>query len=153
VLLAIVLVVLLAVLCIGGIAIWTRLAATNSRVIGAPKGEPEGIFRGGILARHIITSGPLVRLEFFDWGVRLRGSVLSRWAVPTWEAKYEELAPVQLVALPASRVAVWLRLRDGSSAIGFLSDRSRMILPSFTKRGISVQDSLRQVKSVDDLYD
>jgi hypothetical protein len=154
VLLVIVLVAMLAVLCIGGLVIWSRLAATNSRVIGAPKGgEPEGLFRGGILARHIITSGSLARLEFFDWGVRLRGTVISSWIVPTWEAKYEELAPVRLVALQASRVALWLRLRDGTAAIGFLSDRSRMILPSLEKRGVAVDGTLRQVRKVDDLYD
>ena len=151
--LVIVLVALLAVLCLGGVVLWTRLAATNTRVIGAPKGDPEGLFRGGVLGKHIITSGPLVRLEFFDWGVRLRGTILSRWVVPTWEAKYDELAPVRLVALPASRVALWIRVRDGSSAIGFLSDNSRLILPSFQKRGVAVDGSLRQVRNVDDLYD
>jgi hypothetical protein len=152
VVLVIILVALLVVLCIGGIVLWTRLAATNTRVIGPPGGDPEGLFRGGVLGKHIITSGPLVRLEFFDWGVRLRGTMLSRWVVPTWEAKYDELAPVRLVALPASRVALWLRVRDGSSAIGFLSDNSRLILPSFQKRGVAVDGSLRQVRNVDDLY-
>src|SRR5262245_25536629 len=112
---------------------WIRLAASNRRIIGAPAGELRELFRGGVMARHVITSGSLARLEFFDWGVRLRGTVISSWIVPTWEARYDELGRAGLVALPASRIAVWLRLRDEGDAIAFLSERSRHILPVLEK--------------------
>ena len=79
----------------------------------APDGESSELFRGGVMGKHVITSGTLVRLEFFDWGVRLRGTAISRWVVPTWEARYDELAIAELVSLPASRIAVWFRLRGG----------------------------------------
>jgi hypothetical protein len=150
--LAVVLAVLLVVLSAGGIILWTRLAATNARSIGAPGGEPDVLFRGGVMGRHIITSGTLVRLEFFDWGVRLRGTAISRWVVPTWEARYEELAIAELVALPSSRIAVWLRLRGQPAAIGFLSDRSQAILPLLAQHGVPVNRSVTKVRRVEELY-
>jgi hypothetical protein len=30
-----------------------------------------------------------MRLEFLDWGVRLRGAVLVKLMTPVWEARYE----------------------------------------------------------------
>jgi hypothetical protein len=150
--LAVVLVLVLVVLCIGGVVLWTRLAASNKRVIGAPAGEPDTLFRGGVMCRYVITSGSLVRLEFFDWGVRLRGVAVSRWLVPTWEAKYDELAIAELVSLPASRIAVWLRLRGEPAAIGFLSDRSNAILPLLESHGVPVNRAVTQVKRVEELY-
>ena len=150
--LAVVLVLVLVVLGIGGVVLWTRLAASNARVIDAPAGEPDTLFRGGVMGRHIITSGSLVRLEFFDWGLRLRGIAVSRWLVPTWEARYDELAIAELVSLPASRIAVWLRLRGEPAAIGFLSDRSNAILPLLEARGVPVNRSVTQIRRVEELY-
>jgi hypothetical protein len=150
--LAVVLFLVLVVLCIGGVVMWTRLAASNARVINAPAGEPDTLFRGGVMCRHVITSGSLVRLEFFDWGLRLRGIAVSRWLVPTWEARYEELAIAELVCLPASRIAVWLRLRGEPAAIGFLSDRSTAILPLLEARGVPVNRAVTRVRRVEELY-
>ena len=39
--------------------------------------RPDELFRGGVMSRHLITSGTLARLEVFDWGVRLRSPVIS----------------------------------------------------------------------------
>lgn len=151
--LAIVLAVVLAVLCVGGIFMWAKLAATNTRIIGAPAAELRELFRGGVMGRYIITSGSLVRLEFYDWGVRLRGTAISRWVVPTWEAKYDELAIAELVALPASRIAVWFRLRDGDRrSIAFLSERSREILPALEKHGVPVSRSVTRIRRVEELF-
>jgi len=150
--LAIALVVVLVLLCIGGIVIWARLAASNTRVIDAPAGDLDDLFWGGVMCRHVITSGSLARLEFYGWGVRLRGVAISRWIVPTWEARYDELAIAELVALPQSRIAVWLRLRDSSSAIAFLSDRTSQILPVLERHGVPVNRSVTRIRRVDDLY-
>jgi hypothetical protein len=150
--LAIALVVVLVVLCIGGLVIWTRLAATNARVIDAPAGELDEVFWGGVMCRHVITSGSLARLEFYEWGVRLRGTAISRWIVPTWEARYDELAIAELVALPQSRIAVWLRLRDSGSAIAFLCDRTSQILPVLETHGVPVNRSVTRIRRVEDLY-
>jgi hypothetical protein len=99
-----------------------------------------------------MTSGPLARLEFFDWGVRLRGTMMSRWVVPTWEARYDEMAIAELVALPASRIAVCFRLRDDAGVMAFLSDRSREILPLLQKHGVQVNRSVTAIRRVEELY-
>jgi hypothetical protein len=153
VLLELVLAAVLVALCVLGIGLWIRRSAASARIIDAPGGEPDGLFRGGVMSRHLITSGTLARLEVFDWGVRLRGIVVSRWIVPTWEARYDELAIAELVALPASRMAVWLRLRGEPGAIGFLSESSSQdILALLQQRGVPVNRSLTQVKRVEELY-
>jgi hypothetical protein len=150
--LALVLVVLLLALCVSGLFMWTRLVAANKRTIGAPAGELEQFFWGGVMCRHLITSGTLARLEFFDWGVRLRGIPISRWIVPVWEARYDELAIAELVALPQSRIAVWLRLRGESTAIAFLSDRTSQILPVFEEHGVPVNRTVTRIRRVEELY-
>ena len=146
------LVVVLAVLCVSGLVIWTRLAATNRRIIDAPSGELEDRFWGGVMCRHVITSGTLARLDLFDWGIRLRGIPISRWIVPTWEARYDEMSIAELVALPQSRIAVWFRLRGDSSTIAFLCDRTSQILPVLEKHGVPVNRAVTKIRRVDELY-
>jgi hypothetical protein len=150
--LAIALTALLALLFIGGLVMWIRLAASNKRVIEVPEGSLEDFFRGGVMCRYVITSGTLARLDFFDWGVRLRGIAISRWIVPTWEARYDELATAGLVALPASRIAVWLRIRGQPEAIAFLSERSLDILPALAKHGVRVNHDVTKISRVEELY-
>lgn len=160
---AIGLVTLLAALSTSGVVMWRRLAASSVRLIGPPEAELRHLFHGGVMSRHVITSGSLARLEFYDWGIRLRGTVISRWIVPTWEAKFDELAIAELVALPASRIAVWFRLRRtdqprddadraDSRAIAFLSYRSQEILPLLQKRGVPVNRAITRIRRVDELY-
>jgi hypothetical protein len=133
---------------------WIRLAGANARHLGdVPDGELRELFRGGVMGRHVMTSGPLVRLEIFDWGVRLRGTPASRWLVPTWEARYDELVLAELVTLPASRMAVWFRLRDADPhTIGFLSDHSTAILRVLEERGVQVNRAVTRIRRVDELY-
>jgi hypothetical protein len=135
-----------------GLGLWIRRAASCGRRIEVPAGEPGRVFWGGVMCRYLITSGTLARLEFFDWGVRLRGIAVSRWIVPTWEARYEELAVAELVALRWSRVAVWLKLRGEPAGIAFLSDRSTEILPLLEGHGVPVNRALAQIRRVEDLY-
>ncbi len=160
--LEIVLAVILVVLCLSGLVIWTRLVATNRRTIDVPRSELDQFFWGGIMCRYIITSGTLARLEFFDWGIRMRGIPISRWIVPVWEARYEELATAELVALPHSRIAVWFRVRGESSAgessagqpsaMAFLSERSSEILPLLETHGVRISRSVTQIRRVEELY-
>ncbi|HWF82565.1 MAG TPA: hypothetical protein VN695_18475 [Streptosporangiaceae bacterium] len=150
--LEIALVVLLLALCMSGLFMWVKLVAGNKRTIEVPAGELEQFFWGGVMCRHLITSGSLARLEFFEWGVRLRGIPVSRWIVPTWEAKYDELAIAELVALPHSRIAIWLRLRGEATAIAFLSDRFSQILPVFEEHGVPVNRSVTRIRRVEELY-
>jgi hypothetical protein len=145
---------IVAVLAVAaGLYLWRRGAASCARTIDAPEGEFERVIWGGVMCRYLITSGTLVRLEFFDWGVRLRGIVVSRWIVPTWEARYDELAIAELVAMRWSRIGVWFRLRGESGGIVFLSDRSSEILPLLEQRGVPVNRALAQIRRVQELYE
>jgi hypothetical protein len=154
VLLVIVLVGLLVVACFVGLVIWIRRAASCTRRIGAPAdAESLAIFPGDVMCKYVLTSGSFARLEFFDWGVRLRGIAISRWIVPTWEANYSELARADLVALPWSRTTVWLRVRDGSARIGFLSTYSRDVLNRLERHGVEVDRSVTQIGRIAELYD
>jgi hypothetical protein len=136
----------------GGLVTWLRRAASSNRTINAPPGTLEAAFRGDVLSRYVITSGSLAVLEFFDWGVRLRGNLFSRWLVPTWEARYEELAIAELVSLPHSRIAVWLKLREEGGGIGFLRLPSNETLPMLEKHGVPVDRSIAQIRRAEDLY-
>jgi hypothetical protein len=150
--LAMALAALLGLTCVVGVVMWIRLAASNRRTIDPPEGKLEDLFRGGVMCRYVITSGSLARLEFFDWGVRLCGGAISSWIVPTWEARYDELAIAELVALPASRNAVWLRLRGEPNGIAFLSDHNLAILPLLERHGVPVNRAVTRIRRVEELY-
>jgi hypothetical protein len=150
--LVVIVVVVLALAVAAGLTIWIRRAAACGRTIDVQAGEPDRVFWGGVMCRGLITSGTLARLEFFDWGVRIRGTVVSRWIVPTWEARYEELAIAELVSLHWSRIAVWFRLRGDAGGMAFLSDHSSEILPLLERRGVPVNRSLSQIRRAEELY-
>ncbi len=148
----ILLVVALALVAAAALVTWIRRAKSCARIIGAPGGEPERYFLGGVMSKHLITSGTLAKVELFDWGVRVRGTVLSRWLVPTWEARYEDLAIAELVSMPHSRIAVWFRLRGASDGMAFLSERSEEILRVLAGHEVPVNRSVAQIKNVGELY-
>lgn len=147
-----ILAVVLAVGAGGGLYFWIRRAKSCGRTIDAPPGELTALFYGGVMCRHLVTSGSMARLEFYDWGVRLRGSVVSRWVVPTWEARYEELAIAELVALRWSRVAVWMRLRGKQDGIAFLANGSADVLRQLERHDVLVNRSVAEIKRVEELY-
>ena len=150
--LVVILVVVAIVIALAGLGAWIRRARSCRRIIGAPAGEADDVFLGGIMCKTLITSGLLVRLELHPWGVRVRGISPARWVVPTWEARYEDLAVAEMVASPFSRIAVWLRLREQSDGMGFLSQRSEEILGLLEKHEVPVNRSVRKFKRVDELY-
>jgi hypothetical protein len=148
----IVLIALLVVAGVAGLTVWIRRAASSARIIDAPAGEHTAYFSGDVLSRHVITSGSLAVIEFFDWGIRVRGNPVSRWIVPRWEARYDELAIAELVTLPHSRIAVWLRLRDGQGGIGFIRMPTTDALTQLEKHGVPIDRSVAQVRRVAELY-
>src|SRR5215469_11829609 len=149
-----ILVGLLVVVGVTGVAMWIRRARACKRIISpaAPDGESELTCYGGIMCRGMMTSGSLVRFDLMDWGVRMRGIPLSRWIVPRWEARYDDLAIAELVATPFSRIAVWFRVRDEPGGIGFLTDRSRDILVGLEKHEVLVNRSVQHIKSAEEMY-
>jgi hypothetical protein len=147
-----ILLVALVLLMAVGLFTWVRRARSCARIIDVPEGEEEDSFLGGIMCKYLTTGGTMVRFEVFDWGVRIRGFAPTRWVVPTWEARYDELAIAELVSSPFSRIAVWLRLRGGSDGIGFLSDRSQEILKALEAHEVPVNRAITRFKRVDELY-
>jgi hypothetical protein len=104
------------------------------------------------MCRDMMTSGTLVRLDLLDWGVRIRGIPLTRWYIPQWEARYEELAIAELVATQHSRITVWFRLRGETGGIGFLSYRSRDILDRLQRHEVPVNRSVQKIRRPADMY-
>jgi hypothetical protein len=147
----IVLIVVVAVLAAAALAIWSWRAHAFARTIGAPAGEPERMLYGDVLCRSVMTSGSFARLEVHDWGVRLRGIPMTRWIVPTWEARYEELASAEIVT-SRSRLGIWLRLKGGAGGIGFLTSNSEEATRALEAHGIQVDRSVISVKQVTDLF-
>jgi hypothetical protein len=151
VLVDILLVVVLLALA-AGLTAWIRRGRSYARIIGAPAAERETVFHGGILCKGLTTSGIMVRFEFFEWGIRISGILPSRWIVPTWEARYDEIAIAELVSSPFSRIAVWLRLRGEPGGMGFLTEHSQDIMSRLQKRGVPVNRAMTRIKKVDELY-
>ncbi len=150
--LIVILIVVVIIVIAAGLITWVRRARSCARIINVPEGHEEKLYFGGILCKNLTTSGSMVKLEMFDWGVRIRGIAPVRWVVPTWEARYEELAIAELVASPYSRIAVWLRLRGEADGMGFLSNYGQEILRVLEKHEVPVNRALARIKRVDDLY-
>jgi hypothetical protein len=150
--LVVILIVVVVLVIAASVVTWVRRARSCARHISAPAGQSEDSFLGGIMCRHLTTSGAMVKLEVFDWGVRISGIAPARWVVPTWEARYEELSMAELVASPFSRIGVWLRLRGEADGVGFLSNRSQEILRVLAAHEVPVNRALAKFKRVEDLY-
>ncbi len=81
-----------------------------------------------------------MRLEFFDWGIRLGGGGAANWAglglatflTPVWEARYEELTEARLVTAPTHQ-GIRLRAGDGEGEVFF-----------WTRGGSEVLDRLEE---------
>jgi hypothetical protein len=82
----------------------------------------------------------------------LRGVVVSRWIVPTWEARYDELAIAELVSLRFSRIAVWLRVRGEAGGIGFLTSFSEDILRQLAAHDVPVNRAIAQFRNTAEIY-
>lgn len=148
----VIVVVVAIVLIAAGLAVWGRRARACARIIQAPDGTLEREFLGGIMCKNLTTSGTMVKLEMFDWGVRIRGIAPTRWLVPTWEARYDELAIAELVSSPFSRIAIWFRLRGEAGGMGFLSQWHEDILKVLQAHEVPVNRAIARFKRVDELY-
>lgn len=150
--LAVILIIVVILVIAVALIIWVRRARSCARIIDAPDGTKERQFPGGIMCMNLTTSGTMVRLEMFDWGVRIRGLAPARWVVPTWEARYDELAIAELVSSQFSRTAVWFRLRGEPGGMGFLTQWSSDILKVLESHDVPVNRAITRFKRVEDLY-
>ena len=151
-LVVIVLVAVLALAAAGGLTVWIRRGRSLRRVIDVPDTEAIKTLNGDVMSRHLMTSGSLGRLEFHDWGIRIRGIVVTRWVVPTWEARYDEIAIAELVASHVSRYAIWFRLRDNAGSIGLLTHYSDEMLRRLEEHDVPVNRSVTKFRQVSELY-
>jgi hypothetical protein len=81
-----------------------RNAVRLNRTIGAPTADPVATFRGSYWSRVTGgTKGYWAKLEFFEWGIRLRAGKPGGFLLPVYELRYDELTDVQMVATRLAR--------------------------------------------------
>jgi hypothetical protein len=136
-----------------GLRQWTRSA---SRFVGLPWAQPEAEWLGAALTATVNIGWPLARLELFDWGIRLGSTArVFRWCVPTWEARYAELAVVRNVT-NAIRVGTMNGLRfavaDSADAVVFWSTHSSEILDHLEAAGAIVDRRAVPLKRASGAY-
>ena len=105
----------------------------NSRRRGLPSARRTTAFVGGMLSGTFNAGPRTIRLEFFDWGIRLRGRGMGRLFRPVWEIDYVELREARLVTAPGNQ---GVRLRAGGDSA------DPMIF--WTRRGSEVLDRLQE---------
>jgi hypothetical protein len=127
---------------------WIRhLFAESAREIAMPDTTLEMAFLGGLRSGSVSATWPLVRLECFDWGVRPRGSAHPwRRLIPTWDARYEDLATVQLVS--SMSTGIRFAAADGTDAVVFWTFKSSEIMDYLDARCVPVDRSPKTFPAV-----
>jgi hypothetical protein len=122
---------------------------TAGRVVGKSASQPDAVFFGGALTRTVSATWPLARLELSDWGVRLDSSArflhYLPLAVPTWEARYEELVTVRHVTAAAGS-GLRFAVSGAPDAVVFWSRRCSEILDRLGAAGAPIDRSLTSLK-------
>src|SRR5260370_27828561 len=93
-------------------------AVRNSRRLGLPSARRTAAFVGGMLSGTSNAGSGPIRLELFDWGIRLRGASMLRLFTPVREGRYDELTEARLVTAPANQ-RVRLRAADSAHPVLF----------------------------------
>lgn len=129
-----------------------KQAAGFARVVNPQDRAPERAFLGGSLSVNWSVTWPLVRLEFFGWGIRLSGSVrLVRWLIKPWEARYEELAKVRLISSATSGVR--FAVEGSTDAVVFWSFRDAgEIADRLEAHGVAVDRSSTTLRQAGGAY-
>src|ERR1039458_551414 len=93
--------------------LWGICETCHSRRRGLPSARRTTAFVGGMLSGTFNAGPRTIRLEFFDWGIRLRGRGMGRLFRPVWEIDYVELREARLVTAPGNQ---GVRLRAGGDS-------------------------------------
>ena len=127
-----------------------REAVRHSRRIGVPDARRTATFRGDLQTWKKINVGKRsmdmeeARLEFFDWGIRLRGTGMMRPVVPVREAQYEELTEARLVTAHKKQ-GVRLHAAGIADAMIFWTRQDSNVLDRLEEHAVSVDRAADQV--------
>jgi len=121
------------------------VAVSASRRVGAPGGRGTARFLGGMWRRGKLSLDVgTVRLEFFDWGIRLAGLGLGRFMAPVWEARYEDLIEARLVIAPTHR-GIRFRAGDGGDEVIFWTNQGSDVLDRLDQHLVPVDRVADQI--------
>ena len=111
---------------------------------GRVNDEPLATFLGGMRFGTFNATMPLVRLEFFNHGIRLRSSSrLLQRLVPILVADFGEILNVQAVTGRLDS-GIRIRSRDNGGSVIFWTGSANSTLSCFAKHGMNVlEDSAR----------
>ena len=135
------------------VVVFRRYNSPLHRRLDLPSEAPSSRFIGGMRWGGGSTFGignataPLVRLDLFDWGIRLGPSVsLLRSIVPTWEVRYSELQGAELVQGPVfASKAIRFRSIDAGGPMVFWTSTGLQILSLLAEHGVAVDRSLSKL--------
>lgn len=102
----------------------------------------------------VTTSDGLARLEFFGWGIRVRGKALIRWLLPTWEARFEELSSTRPLSAPFGRRGIFFAARNRTDPVVFWTRQGSAILARLEQQGVRADCSgvrVRRLYEIDEL--
>ena len=131
---------------VGVVVVFRRFNSPLHRRLDLPSAAPLSRFIGGTRWSGESTFGignataPLVRLDLFDWGIRLGPSVsLLRSFIPTWEVRYSELQGAEPVQGPlfASK-AIRFRSINAGGPMVFWTSTGPQILSLLAEHGVAV---------------
>ena len=131
------------------IIFFRRLSFRTARTLTVPTGTPAVSWRGGVKTRTVYGAGKVVRLELFDWGVRVRSTGLFRWLRFTWEARYAELAKAQLIRYPVANRGVLLRTGGSAAPLVFVTRHDRDVIDHLEARGVPIDRSATWLRPAD----
>ena len=128
------------------VALFHWLARGSSRVTGMPQTSPDRKYVGGVTTPTMSATWPLARLELYDSGIRLAGSVrIVRWIIPVWETQYAELTKAEMVAAPLHERGVRFSAHNASPIIFWTFDAAAEIVDILEGRGVPVDRSVSRI--------
>jgi hypothetical protein len=133
----------------GTVALFRRRSAKSSRTIAAPEELPVAVWKGGLRTQTVNATSGTARLEMFDWGVRVRGRGFWKVLLPTWEARYSELATAQLIEWPIANHGVLMRSDSSVAPLVFVTLRDREVLEALAARGLLVDRWVSRLRPAD----